>query len=171
MRGEILQSRPLNTPLQVYIPFSSGQCRELTFFELTFHRLLLTQHLLGVPFCAELYRPIAQRLETHKIMHINCHVQPCKDKISNYSEFGVYSYISLFTYAWFIFPRNGYAIVIMTLSLVPHCITVCYVVYLAMISNYKGKEFASMDQASHSLIHRRGRKKWIWLVDMVTVWH
>ena len=69
--------------------------------------------------------------------------KPYKDKISNYTEFGVLfllGNISLFTYAWFIFLRNGYAIVIMTLSLVPHCITVCYVVYLA-ISKYKGKEF------------------------------
>ena len=65
--------------------------------------------------------------------------KPYKDDILNYTEFGILflmGNISLFTYAWFIFLNNGYAIVVMTLSLLPHCITICYVVYLAI----KGKE-------------------------------
>ena len=62
--------------------------------------------------------------------------QPYKEGISNSIEFITFimlGNIALFMYIWIIFPENGYAMFLVTIALIPHCIVACYFLYSTFV--------------------------------------
>lgn len=59
--------------------------------------------------------------------------KPYKEDKMNYIEFGtlfLLGILSLVTYIWVLFPENGYAVIMIIIVLLPHCVLLCYIAYV-----------------------------------------
>lgn len=59
-------------------------------------------------------------------------LKPYKVDFHNYTEFAIFfllGIVAIFIYVWFIFLENGYAVVTIIASILPHCVMIAYVIY------------------------------------------
>ena len=59
--------------------------------------------------------------------------KPYKEDYLNYCELAIFFLLGiegLFSYTWLIFPQDGYAIVLVLICLLPHCVLICYIAYV-----------------------------------------